>query len=394
MNTNYELLLEKMRAIGMDHRWAGMFVKKLRDDENAFPVADEEKKKWALERGFYPGRIELYGLTEENWKDYMPDYQYFMLHPLNNHFLKWLDKTTLKYVLNSNGCESTMPEYYVYVENEQCGGRFTYLMDCPNDIPKDENFLWNLLKSKKVLAMKPNSGTSGGLGFIKLELRGEELYENNKRINMARFVEIRDSMRNYIITEYAKQHTELAKVWPDSECTLRVIMCKNPTEDKYAPTTWSCAVSYARFGTSVNGGASNLSSGGVGVGFDFETGKYKDFCIRYKRYTPDGVWMLDKHPDTKAEWRTLGLPNWDYVRSKIDSICQQVSSLDYMGLDIIITEEGMKLCEINSHPAIDYEQIMCGPTLSRPQVKAFFEHKGLRNYNGNDFYQAYMESQE
>ena len=33
--------------------------------------------------------------------------------------LKWLDKTTLKYVLNSNGCESTMPEYYVYVENDE-----------------------------------------------------------------------------------------------------------------------------------------------------------------------------------------------------------------------------------------------------------------------------------
>lgn len=394
MATNYDLLIEKMRALGMDYRWAGMFVKKLRDDENAFPVADEEKKKWALERGFYPGRIELYGLTEENWQNYMPDYQYFMLHPLNNHFLKWLDKTTLKYVLNSNGCESTMPEYYVYVENDKCGGRFTYLMDCPTDIPKDENFLWNLLKQKKVLAMKPNSGTSGGLGFIKLELRGDELYENNKRISMTRFQEIQDTMRNYIITQYAKQHEELAKVWPDSECTLRVIMCKDPAADRYAPTTWSCAVSYARFGTSVNGGASNLSSGGVGVGFDFETGKYRDFCIRYKRFTPDGVWMLDKHPDTKAEWRALGLPNWDYVKSQINAICQHVSSLDYMGLDIIITQDGMKLCEINSHPAIDYEQIMCGPTLSRPKVRAFFEHKGLRNFDGKDFYRAYMESQE
>ena len=65
-----------------------------------------------------------------------------------------------------------------------------------------------------------------------------------------------------------------------------------------------------------------------------------------------------------------------------------------MGLDIIITEDGMKLCEINSHPAIDYEQVMCGPTLSRPKVKAFFEHKGLRKFDGKDFYQAYIESQE
>lgn len=394
MATNYDKLLEKIRGLGMDYRWAGMFVKKLRDDENAFPVADEEQKKWALERGFYPGRIELYGLTEDNYMNYVPDYQYFMLHPMNNHFLKWLDKTTLKYVLNQNGCEDIMPEYYVYVENDLCGGRWTYLMDCPTDIPKSKDFLRNLLQQKKILAMKPNSGTSGGLGFIKLELRGNDLYENNKPIDMARFEEIRDTMRNYIITEYAHQHHDLAAIWPDSECTLRVIMCKDPTEDKYAPTTWSCAVSYARFGTAANGGASNLSSGGVGVGFDFETGRYQDFCIRYKRYTPDGIWMLDKHPDTKAEWRTLGLPNWKLVREKIDRLCQHVSSLEYMGLDIIITEDGMKLCEINSHPAIDYEQVMCGPTLARPKVKAFFDHKGMFKINAEDFYKAYVESQE
>ena len=394
MATNYDLLLEKVRSLGMDYRWAGMFVKKLRDDENAFPVQDENKKKWALEKGFYPGRIELYGLTDDNWQNYMPDYQYFMLHPMNNHFLKWLDKTTLKYVLNSNGCEASMPDYYVYVENDLCGGRFTYLMDCPEDIPKDKDFLLNLLRKEKVLAMKPNSGTSGGLGFIKLELRDDCIYENNKLIDMARFEQIRDTMRNYIITEYCYQHHSLAKVWPDSECTLRVIMCKDPVDDKYALTTWSCAISFARFGTSVNGGASNLSSGGVGVGFDFETGRCKDFCIRYKRYTPDGIWMSDKHPDTREEWRTLSLPNWDYTRKMIDAICQHISSLDYMGLDIIITENGMKMCEINTHPAMDYAQVMCGPTLSNPKVKAFFEHKGLRDFDGSDFYHAYKNSQE
>ncbi len=394
MSTNYDVLLEKIRAQGMNYRWASMFVKKLRDDENAFPVVDIEQRKWALERGFYPGRIELYGLTEENYKNYIPDYQYFMLHPMNNHFLDWLNKTTLKYVLNSNGCEDTMPEYYAYVENDLCGARFTYLMDCPTDIRKDKDFLWNLLQQKKVLAMKPNSGTSGGLGFIKLEQREDGLYENNKLIDMERFEVIRDTMRNYIITEYAHQHEELAAVWPDSECTLRVIMCKDPSEDRYAPTTWSCAVSYARFGTSINGGASNLSSGGVGVGFDFETGKYNNFCIRYKRYTPDGKWMLEKHPDTNVEWKTTGLPNWELVHNKINEICQHISSLDYLGLDIIITEEGMKLCEINSHPAIDYEQVMCGPTLSREKVKAFFENKGLWKFDASDFYKAYMESQE
>ena len=115
--TNYDKLLDKVRDLGMDYKWARMFVKKLRDDEEAFQV-DEQSKKWALEKGFYPGWIETYGLTEENYREFMPDYQYFMMHPLNNHFLKWLDKTTLKYVLNSNGVECTMPKYYAYVEND------------------------------------------------------------------------------------------------------------------------------------------------------------------------------------------------------------------------------------------------------------------------------------
>ncbi len=388
--TNYEKLLEEVRKLGMDYRWAKMFVKKLKDDEDAFSVEDE-KKRWALERGFYPGRVTLYDLTEENYRDYIPDYNYFMLHPLNNHFLKWLEKTTLKYVLNSNGCEQTMPDYYVYVEND---GSFTYLMNAPEHIEKNKDFLLNLLKFKGVLAMKPNSGTSGGFGFIKLELKDDKFFENNKEIDMTRFLEIRDSMRNYIITEYVHQHKELAAIWPDSECTLRVIMVKNPKKDLYTPATWSCAVSYARFGTSVSGGASNLSSGGVGVGFDFETGKYKDFSIRYKRFCPDGEWILKEHPDTKACWNKLSLPNWQKVKTMIDGICSHVSSLDYLGLDIIITEEGMKLCEINSHPAIDYEQIMCGPVLAKKDIKAFFEAKGLYEYDGRDLYNAYINCQE
>ena len=154
------------------------------------------------------------------------------------------------------------------------------------------------------------------------------------------------------------------------------------------------SVSYARFGTSINGGASNLSSGGVGVGFDFQTGKYNDFAIRYKRYCSDGEWYIKKHPDTNYEWGGKALPNWKNVKNKIEDICNHISSLDYLGLDIIITEEGMKLCEINSHPAMDYEQIMCGPALKKPKIHEFFEHKGIYDVDCELFYNAYKESQE
>lgn len=388
--TNYNKLLDSMRAAGMDYRWAGMFVKKFEEAERTFSTTPEETE-WAIKRGFYPGKVQFYGLTEENWQDFIPDYNYFMLHPMNNHFLKWLDKTTLKYVLNSNGCEDTMPEYYVYIEND---GSYTYLMDCPDYIPKDKDFLLNLLKDKSILMMKPNSGTSGGVGIVKMEIRDGVLYANNKPITMERFEEIRDSMRNYVITEYAHQHSELAKIWPDSECTLRVIMVRNVRNDPYAPSKWSCAVSYARFGAAISGGASNMSSGGIGVGFDFETGAFMDFGTRMIDFCGESDWKIYEHPDTKIPWKTMTMPNWSFVKGRINAICQQISSLEYLGLDIIITEDGMKLCEINTHPSMDYDQLMSGIPLRKEGIREYFTHKGLFDIDTNVYYQAYLDSQE
>ena len=388
--TNYDQLLTLLREYGMDFKWSRMFVKKLADDEIAFPV-DEETRRWALERGFYPGRVELYGLDEENYKDYLPDFAYFMIHPINHHFRIWInDKLTLKYVLNSCGCEETMPQYYLYVENN---GDYTYMMDAPASVPKDRDFLFNLLKGKKFLAVKPNSGTSGGRGFMKWEWRDGAIIVNNKPIPKAEFDEILKHLENHIVTEYCHEHEELAKIWPESECTLRVIMTKLPQKSHEEQASWHNIVSYARFGSSISGGASNLSSGGIGIGFDFETGRFKDYGIRYKKFCADGNHMCYEHPDTHAVWKECSLPNWPRVKELIEKVCQHVGSLDYLGLDVIITQDGMKLCEINSHPATDYEQVMCRPILSDKKAYEFFEKHGAFKLNYPDFWEMYQKSQ-
>ncbi len=388
--TNYEKLLDLLRQEGMDYKWSKMFVKKLSDDEKAFN-ADEATKQWALSRGFYPGRVELYGLNEDNYRNYLPDYGYFMIHPINHHFKMWVnDKLTLKYVLNSNGCDDTMPEYYLYVENN---GNYTYLMDAPSSVAKDENFIYNLLKEKGTLAMKPNSGTSGGVGFVKLVYQDGQLFANNKPIEKAEFDDIVSNLKNHIVTEYAYQHKDLSRIWPSSECTLRVIMVKRPYKTPYQGSGWHCIVSYARFGTNISGGASNLSSGGIGIGFDFQTGKFKDFGIRYRRFCADGEWKCYQHPDTHVVWKDTGLPNWTFVRNKIEQVCEHIGSLDYLGFDVIITPNGLKFCEINTHPAADYEQVMCAPILSGKDAQDFFAAHGLYDIDPNKFWEMYKASQ-
>ena len=391
VRTDYDRFLELVRESGMDYKWSAMFVKKLADDEKQY-YADDATKEWALKKGFYPGRVELYGLTEENYKYYMPDYAYFMLHPINHHFRKWLDKLTLKYVLNSSGCEASMPKYYLYVENN---GNYTYLMDLPADVKKDKDFILNLLKAVGgTLAIKPNSGTSGGKGFMKVELRGERIFINNEETSYEEFYSIISNIGNNIVTEYCRQHSELARIWPESECTLRVTMVKMPYENIWDDARWHNIVSLARFGSSVSGGASNMSAGGIGVGFDFETGKLKDYGLRFRRYSPDGNIYCYEHPDTKVKWSNLTLPNWPYVKDMIKRVCQQMSSLDYMGLDLIITEDGVKICEINSHPAVDDDQVMCHPVfLNDEDAVRFFDYHGLFNVNNEKLYEMYMKSQ-
>lgn len=388
--TDYEELRDLLHNQGMDYKVSGTFVQKLKEDEENF-IIPEERKKWALQHGFFPGRTELYQLNMTNYMDYLSDYQYFMMHPYNHHFRIWInDKLTLKYILNNDQFKDIMPEYYAYVENN---GLYTYLMDCPSEIEKNEDFLWNLLNAKKNLVLKPNSSASGGFGFIRLEKKGDGIFENNEEINEERFAQIRDSIRNYVITEYVYQHEDMAQIWPQSECTLRIIMCKN-RKTTFEEDRWSCLVSFARFGTSISGSTSNLVAGGVGIGFDFDTGLYNDKCLRYKKFCADGVWNLSEHPDSKVKWQGLGIPHWQRIKRRIDDLCQYISSLSYLGLDIVVTQDGMKMLEINTLPALDYAQVISGPALRKQELKDFFIDKGLNTIDQGAFFKAYNQCQK
>lgn len=389
--TNYEKMRKILCEQGMDYKSSGTFVKNFKGDEEVYKDFSEDKKQWALKKGFFPGKIELYGLDNENYYNYITDFQYFMLHPLNHHFRIWInDKLTLKYMLNNKQFKDIMPEYYAYVEND---GKFTYLMDCPKDIAKNDEFLRNLLIYKKELVLKPNSGASGGFGFMKLEYKNKDLYENNEKINEERLNYIRDSIRNYVITDYVYQHKELSKIWPYSECTLRVIMCKK-YKQHYEKDEWVCLSSFARFGTKMSGGTSNLMAGGVGVGFDFATGQYFDSGFRYKKFCANENWRMDEHPDTRIKWKGGAIPNWEYTKNCIFELCDYISSLSYLGLDIVITQEGIKLLEINTLPSIESAQAISGPALKNSDLRGFFENKGIKAINNERLLEAYIQSQE
>lgn len=376
MKIDYDKLKIELNNFGLDEKRSSYFCEKMKESFSIGGISDEEVR-WALQRGFLPDRVCLYGLNDDNYREYLSDFDYFMMHPLNNHFRIWVnDKLTLKYMLSGTNLDKYMPEYYLYIEND---GHYTYLENSPIEIEHNQNYLINLLKEKKALACKPNNG-AGGKGFIKFAWKDGVIYQNSVAISQANFQELIDSLNGYIVTEYISQHTELDKIWNKGSSTLRVIAVKSPSDNKFADAEYSIIIPYIRFGTAVSGYACNLTSGGVGVPFDYKTGRLSDTAIRYRHMCVGEHWKVSEHPNTKICFGNVTLPYHNEVRECVNGICKYLSSLDFFGFDIIISNIGVKICEINTLPSLDYEQVMCGPILKSRDTKAFFEKKKKKKY--------------
>lgn len=363
---------------GVMKKWAVYLRKNIVRDWNSCnePV---KKKIWALEHGFMPSRISLYGLNERNVNSFLSDIDYFRIHPINNHFAFWInDKITLKYIYsrpipsitNPNKSYELMPEYYLYIEND---GHFSYLMDTPENISHDENYLVELVKQKGTLALKPSNG-GGGFGFVELGYRNGLFYWNGEQIDESTIRERQKTLFGYIVTAFITQNREFDKVWSHSACTLRIIVVKQ-TNDIYTGGELDVISSYARFGTEASDGACNMHTGGVAISYDFNTGEYGDFFFRYHGFGPNGQTRWAAHPDTGCILKGEKLPRWQEVKDAVLSACAYLSSLEYFGVDVVVTDNGIQILEINSLPAISSPQGLQGGILNAPNAAKFFMKK-------------------
>lgn len=368
--TNY------FKSIGIDNKRSIYLAEMMIKDWNVSDSSAEEKI-WTIERGFRPTRLIQYDLTEDNYSDYLSDVDYYRMHPLNNHFAFWInDKITLKYVLpediqlEDGSKMRLMPLYYLYIEND---GHYTYLMNAPKNIAKDKNFLINLLKEKKILAMKPSNG-AGGKGFIKAEWKDDNFYINGETFDEDKLRQEFSELNGYLVSEYFYQHSQLREVWPQSENTLRIVAVRN-YDNQYSGGRIDVISAYVRFGSVISKGVCNMAAGGLNLSFDFETGKYGDFMNRHRMFCPDGNIRFYEHPDTHVSLTGQYLPNIEKVKASVYALCNHLSSLEYFGIDIIVGENDVMICEVNTLPGLDSIQILDGPIWKSPKASQFFSRK-------------------
>ena len=295
------------------------------------------QKIWCWRHGFQSFRIQQYGLTKENYKNFLSDYQYHWLNRINNGYQIWInDKTTTRYVMEPY--KQYLAKYYydiIKMSGETC---IKALQDIPEGFEPSFDGIFKLLRQEKLLALKPSAGTHGD-GFYRMEYADGKYLINGKEMTEDEIVAMISGFKSiYVITEYLFMHHELKKIYPNSVNTIRVaVVNQNAYEPKIMQT-------YMRIGSSKSGFTDNVGYGGICAKIDTATGRY--YCaeqLRDHKFTPCPV-----HPDTGVRIEGV-VPNWDYMCEGVLNICRFMPELEYLGFDIAITDDGFKIIEINIH---------------------------------------------
>ncbi|MCQ2551172.1 MAG: hypothetical protein MJ146_03120 [Clostridia bacterium] len=345
------------------YKWWYVTVKADLFSHNGIKLKD---KIWAYKKGFLSYRLPQYGITKDNYQEFISDYDYRYLRHINNKYRVWLeDKITVKYICSDHG--QYFPKYYYHVSVRNGEKRIIPLMDLPDYCTNNLESIFELVKHEGQLACKPQRG-SQGQGFYKLSYHEGKYYLNHEEANREDILEILGNPESqYLITEYIKQHPVIDNIYSGAVNTMRIITFMKDGK------TQEIGNAYMRFGSKKTGAVDNMGAGGMFVQVDMETGRFYNGKI----ITENEILPCSKHPDTGALIEGI-LPNWDIIKKGIKELNDDMPQLEYLGFDVAITEDGMKLPEINRAPG--YPKI---ETFQRPTIDYLLYKKSVKMKDSN-----------
>lgn len=209
--------------------------------------------------------------------------------------------------------------------------------------------------------MKPIAG-SRGEGFCKLTAGSSGLSVNDRAVTAEELKGFLCSVRRHIVTEYLNSHSDIRRIYDATPNTLRLMVIHDSRDGP------QLVGAFMRFGCAATGNVDNASAGGIVCGVDMATGQ----LFMPKVFVAGKIADLLVHPDSGCHIDGLVLPNWRAIKNGIVSISADYPQLVYMGYDVVVTENGFKILEINSLQDIRTMQ-MWYPLMNHAHARRFFE---------------------
>ncbi len=204
------------------------------------------------------------------------------------------------------------------------------------------------LQGVESFVIKPASG-SGGKGIIVIAERKEEewisvsgkiysLEDIKKHIADIIFgVYSFDMNDTAIIEEKIVQDQGISSLSPHGLADVRMINYRGKN-----------VKAMLRIATIASDGRANLHQGGIGVAIDLATG--------YTSSARIGREDITSHPDTGVVLLNVKIPFWEELL-ELCKAAAEVIPLDYLGIDIALSERGPVILEVNARPGIEIQNI-------------------------------------
>lgn len=357
--------LNDMLQDGYTRKFATYYLGVLERDKNALAFSPSFVD-WAHSHGFLADHAAIYDVSEENYEQYLSDYDYYKVWPLNNWTRIWInDKLTLKYMLANTRFDNFMPKYYFYTAQE--GLRVLVDASIKNDDDEMLGFV-NQLKEVGAFACKPNNGAMSE-GFYKLSYCDEEFYIDDKTVTIEDIKEFVMTHKNYVFTEFLTSGKAIRELSPQVP-TLRLMVLNENGRNPIIVRAWM------RFSNDLSGTSNYVTLDGSSLDkytiityVNPETGDFGNTKAVYADHIED----IDCHPNTKALLRGT-IEDYDLLKENVLEIANRFPTLEWMGFDIGITDDGFKCMEINSHPGIKYTQ-MFEPLYKDSIAGTYFKRK-------------------
>ena len=355
----YVFALRAKRRGFLDYMYRN-WLRGLKDDDKlTFTTAAE--KKWAHQRGFYSYRIRQYGLTEENWRQLLSDYDYKRMRPINGKYQKWLwDKISTYYVMAP--FRDCFPAYYFRTED---GVIYPFRPEGGTATADD---VLACLREKGKLAAKPAIASHGD-GFLPLswDRETDRPVIDGETVTAEEFRRrIQGLEKPYLISEFVEMHPELKKIYDKVACSIRVMVIDRGSGPKVEHA-------YFRIASGSTGHTDNLATGGIVARLDAGTGEFygAEMLVGHE-FRPCEV-----HPDSGAPLRGT-LPNWELVCRRVCEVTAYLTPMEYLGFDIVITADGFRILEINTHQDLhrypEYPREVKDYLLGKRDIKGRTDH--------------------
>lgn len=318
---------------------------------NKLVIQSEIPTEWIrlIQEGFDIDEIKLYGLNEENYKHFLPNSV--------RHKISLLTNSGYWPILHDKMI------FYTFAKDFLPTPKLLSLFFSGRCTSLDGFDLFeSIYKNKAKYVLKPLQGGKGqGIYFIKVD--AGDIYIQDVKYSIEEFKAFLNTLDKYGLFEFVNQHFSLSNIYAESANTIRLITLQD-TETK-EPYIFAATL---RIGWDGSKPFDNFSQGGLISSIDIETG----VASAWKRKDKQGfIEEGEVHPDTGVIIKGFAIPHWNLIKRDILKYLEKYPYLNYVGWDILVTDEGFTIIEGNHNPDLDLTQLFKGYLSDERSIRLF-----------------------